>query len=40
MLDKARGLEPESRLSCRARVTDEDLVVEIPRYTINHAREH
>lgn len=40
MLDKARGLEPESRLSCQARVTDEDLVVEIPRYTINHAREH
>ncbi len=34
------GLEPESRLSCQARVTDEDLVVEIPRYTINHAREH
>ena len=28
------------RLSCQARVTDEDLVVEIPRYTINHAREH
>ena len=27
-------------LSCQARVTDEDLVVEIPRYTINHAREH
>ncbi|HHU7454348.1 MAG: hypothetical protein E6840_21710, partial [Klebsiella pneumoniae] len=24
----------------QARVTDEDLVVEIPRYTINHAREH
>ncbi|MBD3720305.1 ISC system 2Fe-2S type ferredoxin [Klebsiella pneumoniae] len=40
MLDKASGLEPDSRLSCRARVTDEDLVVEIPRYTINHAREH
>ena len=38
--DKAWGLEPESRLSCQARVTDEDLVVEIPRYTINHAREH
>ena len=36
----AWGLEPESRLSCQARVTDEDLVVEIPRYTINHAREH
>lgn len=40
MLDKAWGLEPESRLSCQARVTDKDLVVEIPRYTINHAREH
>jgi len=40
MLDKAWGLEPESRLSCQARVTDEDLVVEMPRYTINHAREH
>lgn len=40
MLDKAWGLEPESRLSCQARVTDsEDLMVEIPRYTINHARE-
>ena len=40
MLDKAWGLEPESRLSCQARVTEDDLVVEIPRYTINHAREH
>ncbi|MGL5006047.1 MAG: ISC system 2Fe-2S type ferredoxin [Plesiomonas sp.] len=40
MLDKAWGLEPESRLSCQARVADEDLVVDIPRYTVNHAREH
>lgn len=40
MLDKAWGLEPESRLSCRALVADEDLVVEMPRYTVNHAREH
>lgn len=40
MLDKAWGLEPESRLSCQARVADEDLTVEFPRYTINHAREH
>ncbi len=39
MLDKAWGLEPESRLGCQARVAGEDLVVEIPRYTINHARE-
>lgn len=40
MLDKAWGLEPESRLSCQARVAEEDLTVEFPRYTINHAREH
>ena len=40
MLDKAWGLEPESRLSCQAMVADEDLVIEIPKYTINHAKEH
>ncbi|KLV07728.1 MULTISPECIES: ISC system 2Fe-2S type ferredoxin [Photobacterium] len=39
MLDKAWGLEPESRLGCQARVADEDLVVEIPKYTINLASE-
>ena len=39
MLDKAWGLEAESRLSCQAVVADEDLVVEIPRYTLNHASE-
>jgi 2Fe-2S ferredoxin len=39
MLDKAWGLEPNSRLSCQAIVADEDLVVEIPKYTINHAAE-
>ena len=38
-LDKAWGLEPESRLSCQAQVGDADLVVEIPRYTTNHASE-
>lgn len=38
-LDKAWGLEPESRLSCQARVADDDLVVEIPRYTINMVSE-
>jgi 2Fe-2S ferredoxin len=38
-LDKAWGVEPESRLSCQALVAEENLVVEIPRYTINHARE-
>ncbi|UYM16554.1 ISC system 2Fe-2S type ferredoxin [Endozoicomonas euniceicola] len=39
LLDKAWGLEPESRLSCQAVVADEDLVVEIPRYTINQVSE-
>ncbi len=39
MLDKAWGLEPESRLGCQAKVADEDLVVEIPKYTLNHAAE-
>jgi len=39
MLDKAWGLEAESRLSCQAIVADEDLVIEIPRYTLNHASE-
>ncbi len=39
MLDKAWGLEPESRLSCQAVVGTEDLVVEIPKYTINLASE-
>lgn len=40
MLDKAWGLEPESRLSCQAMVADEDLVVEIPKYTINQVSEN
>ncbi len=39
LLDKAWGLSAKSRLSCQAIVADEDLVVEIPKYTINHARE-
>lgn len=39
LLDKAWGLEPESRLSCQARVGRVDLVVEIPRYTINLVSE-
>jgi 2Fe-2S ferredoxin len=40
MLDKAWGLEANSRLSCQARMDGEDLVIEIPKYTINHAREN
>ncbi len=39
LLDKAWGLEPQSRLSCQAIVGDTDLVVEIPKYSINMAKE-
>ncbi|HCI53038.1 MAG TPA: ISC system 2Fe-2S type ferredoxin [Gallionella sp.] len=39
MLDKAWGLEPNSRLSCQALVDNTDLVVEIPKYTINMVKE-
>jgi 2Fe-2S ferredoxin len=38
-LDMAWGLEPDSRLSCQAIVADEDIVIEIPRYTINMVSE-
>ncbi len=38
-LDKAWGLEPDSRLSCQAIVADRDLVIEIPRYTVNMVSE-
>ncbi len=38
-LDKAWGLEPESRLSCQAKIADEDLLIEIPKYTINMVSE-
>ena len=40
MLDKAWGLEPDSRLGCQALVGDEDLVVEIPKYTVNMVSEN
>ena len=40
MLDKAWGLSPTSRLSCQALMADEDVTIEIPKYTINHAREN
>lgn len=39
MLDKAWGLTAQSRLSCQALMPDAPLVLEIPKYTINHARE-
>jgi 2Fe-2S ferredoxin len=40
LLDRAWGLEPDSRLSCQAILAQQDLVIEIPKYTINHAREN
>lgn len=40
LLDRAWGLEPQSRLSCQAILSQEDLTVDIPRYSINHAREN
>ena len=39
LLDKAWGLEPNSRLSCQSLVRDTNLVIEIPRYTINMVKE-
>jgi 2Fe-2S ferredoxin len=39
LLDKAWGLELTSRLSCQARVGDDPLTVEIPKYTINQVSE-
>lgn len=40
LLDRAWGLTPQSRLSCQAILAQKDLVVEIPKYTINHAKEN
>lgn len=39
LLDRAWGLEPTSRLSCQAIVAQRDIIIEIPKYTINHAKE-
>jgi len=40
LLDRAWVLEPQSRLSCQAILAREDITVEIPRYSINHAKEN
>lgn len=39
LLDRAWGLEPDSRLSCQAILAREDVTIEIPKYSINHAKE-
>ncbi len=38
-LDKAWGLDMDSRLSCQALIGEESLVIEIPKYTINMVSE-
>ena len=40
LLDRAWGLEPNSRLACQAYLAQADVTVEIPKYSINHAKEH
>jgi len=40
LLDRAWGLQPNSRLSCQAILAQHDVVVEIPKYSINHAKEN
>jgi len=40
LLDRAWGLTPTSRLSCQAVIGEADLTVEIPKYSINHAKEN
>ena len=39
LLDRAWGLEPTSRLSCQAILAQQDVTIEIPKYSINHAKE-
>ena len=39
MLDKAWGLDPDSRLGCQALISEDDLVIEIPKYTVNQVSE-
>ncbi len=40
LLDRAWGLEPTSRLSCQAILARDDVTIEIPKYSINHAKEN
>lgn len=40
LLDRAWGLTATSRLACQALLADRDVTIEIPKYSINHAREH
>ena len=40
LLDRAWGLTPTSRLSCQAILSNADVTIEIPKYSINHAKEN
>ena len=40
LLDRAWGLEPNSRLSCQAILSQQNVTLEIPKYSINHAKEN
>ena len=40
LLDRAWGLEPQSRLSCQAILAQKDVTIEIPKYSVNHAKEN
>lgn len=39
LLDRAWGLAPTSRLSCQAILSNRDVTVEIPKYSINQVKE-
>ena len=39
LLDRAWGLEANSRMSCQAILAQQDLTIEIPKYSINYAKE-
>ena len=39
MLDRAWGLEAHSRLSCQAIIDHAELLIDIPKYSLNQVRE-
>lgn len=39
LLDQAWGLTPQSRLSCQVAIAGDNLLIEIPRYTVNLSHE-
>lgn len=39
LLDRAWGLESTSRLSCQAILSNRDVTIEIPKYSINQVKE-